>query len=811
MSTLSHKMFVACAVMILVPYYSYTKDCIENISQQKQSNSIVSTEKRLVIVTPSYNNKEWYQRNLDSIFNQHYDNYRVIYIDDCSPDGTGNLVEQYIKEKGQEHRVTLIKNEKRKGVLANHFKTIHMCDDYEIILTLDGDDWFKHDYVLARINEVYQDSNVWATYGQHELYPINKLGQCQEFPFGVMFKNIYREYDWVASQLRTFYAWFFKQIKLEDLLDNGSFFSAAGDLALMFPIIEMTREHCRFIPDIVYVYNVKSPINDFKINVILQKHCEYVLRARKRYEPIEEPPLPSKSHPDKAALVIFSHNNPLQLATLLESIQHYVHGIDDIRVLYTTTNNNSAKAYEKVRATFNTIQFINQASSSLPFKSLLLENVSHDYIMFAHDTVVITEMLDVQQCIKALEKTHGYAFYCTLGKDTNTHNALARSQKIPPLVHINDDIYAWQFATGEYSWRDHHTFSMALYRKDDIVTQFTQMNFDTSHDLEAAWDKIQFDWNKVGLCFEHSKARLIETQLMQEQQHNVARFKPWIHIDFDESMKTDYFSKEIAFTKRMYGLDGTILMDFFRKLYQKNSPLHIKPQQEPKIPKIIHQIWLGSKLPELFMKYTRTWVEHHLDGWEYKLWTDEDVKQLTLHNQEYFDAAQNYALKADILRLELIYQFGGVYVDIDCECLQSLDILHHTYDFYVGIQPLDAYFVQLANGLFGAIPGHPIVQHAIETVKDNWDKRNPSAKAGPIHCTKSFFAVAGKGDTIDIALPATYFYPLGCFDKIIDKEKWIQQGAFSVHYWAKSWMPPQYRTGEFKHIKNEVSEQHWND
>jgi cellulose synthase/poly-beta-1,6-N-acetylglucosamine synthase-like glycosyltransferase len=53
------------------------------------------------IIVPSYNNakSEIYLRNLDSIFMQDYKNYRVVYIDDKSPDKTGDFVNEYIKAK----------------------------------------------------------------------------------------------------------------------------------------------------------------------------------------------------------------------------------------------------------------------------------------------------------------------------------------------------------------------------------------------------------------------------------------------------------------------------------------------------------------------------------------------------------------------------------------------------------------------------------------------------------------------------------------------------------------------------------------
>lgn len=55
-------------------------------------------QKPIVVIVPSYNNRNHYQRNLDSIVLQNYTNYHVIYIDDVSPDGTGALVRSYIQK-----------------------------------------------------------------------------------------------------------------------------------------------------------------------------------------------------------------------------------------------------------------------------------------------------------------------------------------------------------------------------------------------------------------------------------------------------------------------------------------------------------------------------------------------------------------------------------------------------------------------------------------------------------------------------------------------------------------------------------------
>lgn len=265
-----------------------------------------------------------------------------------------------------------------------------------------------------------------------------------------------------------------------------------------------------------------------------------------------------------------------------------------------------------------------------------------------------------------------------------------------------------------------------------------------------------------------------------------------------------------AVTEKIMDIDGTHLYTFFEQLYERNCTL--AAHTDLQIPKIIHQIWLGSPMPEEFEVLQQSWIEYHLDrGWIYKLWTDEDVAQLQLYNQEFYDATDNYGVKSDILRWELLYHFGGVYVDMDYECLHALDELHYTYDFYTALQPLDTSFIQLGAALVGSRTDHPILKHCIETIKDDWHHKGAPKKTGPVHFTKSFYACAGQDGNKDIAFPAFYFYPLGCQQQKYDKSEWIKKGAFAVHWWAKSWMPKQYRPALSRNIDNDLSAKSWND
>lgn len=245
------------------------------------SSNTVITEKSIVVVIPSRNNEMWCEKNLISVFSQKYTNYRIILIDDCSTDQTMSISKNCINKHEQQFRTTVISNKTRKGALHNLYDAIHSCSSNEIILMLDGDDWLKNDFVLETINNVYKDSNVWLTWGQFE-YHTGEIGISRPLPQEIIKQNNYRNYYWVTSHLRTCYAKLFKQIKKEDLMYKGLFLEYAWDLAIMYPMLEMSQYHSKFIPDILYVYNRIDRI-DSKQTLDYACECDRYVRSLPKY------------------------------------------------------------------------------------------------------------------------------------------------------------------------------------------------------------------------------------------------------------------------------------------------------------------------------------------------------------------------------------------------------------------------------------------------------------------------------------------------------------------------------------------------
>ena len=250
-------------------------------------NQEAPNEKSFVIVIPSHNNSDWYQKNLDSVFNQRYTNFRIIYISDGSTDGTAELVENYVKQWGQDHRFTLIKNLERHGALSCICRAIFSCEKNEIIVDLDGNDWLAHDQVLSILNRTYEDPDVWMTYGQFMFFPEYARGFASQVPKEIIEKNKFRSHGGAITHLKTFYAGLFHLIKKQDFLYENAFIPEAYDLAYIIPIAELAGRHSKFIPHVLSIYNRSHPLNLNKKPSWLEEEMDKYIRSLEKYEPLE--------------------------------------------------------------------------------------------------------------------------------------------------------------------------------------------------------------------------------------------------------------------------------------------------------------------------------------------------------------------------------------------------------------------------------------------------------------------------------------------------------------------------------------------
>lgn len=254
-------------------------------------------------------------------------------------------------------------------------------------------------------------------------------------------------------------------------------------------------------------------------------------------------------------------------------------------------------------------------------------------------------------------------------------------------------------------------------------------------------------------------------------------------VDFDVSLQTEQYSQVVNVPWRAE------IYRILKLLYEAYKPAYITPSNQLKIPKKIHQIWLGSPFPEEYKAFQQSWITHNPD-WEYILWTETEVNAMPMQNRQLYDAATNYGEKSDIARYEILYQHGGLYVDTDFECLKPMLTFHYLYDFYIGIQPLDTNIMQLGVGIIGAAREHPLLKIAIDSLPHS-KTRQVIARTGPLYFTDIFCSHAFKVPGINIAMPPTYFYPRGYTQSVDDRTTWIRPESYAVHHWAGSWLKPE--------------------
>jgi mannosyltransferase OCH1-like enzyme len=277
--------------------------------------------------------------------------------------------------------------------------------------------------------------------------------------------------------------------------------------------------------------------------------------------------------------------------------------------------------------------------------------------------------------------------------------------------------------------------------------------------------------------------------------------------DFKASMLRET-SDRAAYAERqaLYDSANSKFVKIFEENYRNN--IHEFQNEESscyRIPPIVHQIWLGSEVPEKYRAWMESWME--IRGWKYMLWTDEEVRNFQMQNRDLFELSENWGEKSDIFRLEVLFKYGGVYVDTDFECIrpECFEKLHKGFDFYIGFEPLEHGFIgkfnmfKMCNALIGAIPDHPLIKDLVENMRANFlayrRHAGPIGTTGPGYLTRIICEyVENRMDSYrNMYFPTTFFYPFSA----IDIERFnpdlpcsfpIFLETLGIHYWNMSWV-----------------------
>lgn len=423
-------------------------------------------EKPMVVVICSYNNEQWVEKNL-SVYDQNYSNYRVLYVDDCSSDGTYQKVITLVEQKNQQHRTTVIHNENRRGPMANWYTAIHSCQDDEIIIQLDGDDWLYHPNVLAYINRLYSYEDIWMTYGQFIEYPSNIIGYEYSKPFSeeIIKNNSFRKVENLPmSHLRTCYAWLFKNIKIEDCLYEDNFYQMTCDKLICACTIELTgrRHKCIKIP--LYVYNNRNPLSEHRISSELQAKLARHILSQKPYQPLQE-----KTSFDDI------YNKRDKVLCIYFKSQHAVNAISD-----TPSDQNLNIFVKDLSMSGNDANDESYMINRKDLKQKLLNVLNATdcaYILLANDDIVQEKFSELSIWLDFLKKTQVDIFFAAINGDELPIYLLKNNKLLH--IHFTEPIYGTYMKNFE-SIKDLLKIDFYLFNKD-ILNKFLRTGFDINN------------------------------------------------------------------------------------------------------------------------------------------------------------------------------------------------------------------------------------------------------------------------------------------------------------------------------------------
>jgi hypothetical protein len=106
------------------------------------------------------------------------------------------------------------------------------------------------------------------------------------------------------------------------------------------------------------------------------------------------------------------------------------------------------------------------------------------------------------------------------------------------------------------------------------------------------------------------------------------------------------------------------------------------------VPRVLHVSWATQALPAFAQTYLETWRAHH-PTWRVARWTDATMRDLVRRRFpgriDAYDAFPSAVNRADVFRYMVLFEIGGVYVDLDVEALRSIEpLLYHVTEGGLG-------------------------------------------------------------------------------------------------------------------------------
>lgn len=228
-------------------------------------------------------------------------------------------------------------------------------------------------------------------------------------------------------------------------------------------------------------------------------------------------------------------------------------------------------------------------------------------------------------------------------------------------------------------------------------------------------------------------------------------------------------------------------------------PSNLSAYESIQIPRIIHYCWFGGeKIPTQYKKWMESWKRHCPD-YEIIEWNERNYD---VHKNRYISQAyesKKWAFVSDYLRIDIIGEYGGVYLDTDVELIQNLDELLMN-DAFCGFESYD--YVNYGSG-FGARKNNAIVNEIREYCENREFVRGDGSfdqTTSPIIQTeimlKHGLKCNGEFQVVDgmAVYPSRVLCGMSPHSFRIEKDL---TDTYAIHHFSGSWVEDKKGKGEF--------------
>ena len=432
---------------------------------------------RFIILIGSYNNEAWVSFNLDSILAQTYKNFKVVYYNAASIDKTYQIAKTYA-DKDSRINLQTTPDRRLKTWFFENSTQMEEIRDNDIICVLDGDDFLANEEVLNYLNEVYNQTNCWMTYGgmivwngekTTEPFPQNSVP-----PQMVFDQKLYRQDLWRYSHMRTCRGFLWKKLTREDFVSKyDDNYMSMCDLCTVYPFLEMCPANKIFrVEQSIYILNTSKDNGCRSYSELQGKNLGEIYEKEIRTRPVRKEleivtptlagGLGNQMFEIAAAASLAKDNNAL----LLVNPNEHILPNQGQNINTYVTNVFDKVAFDNKPPTTNVYNWESMAYKPIPYvPNVKLGGHYQSYKYFDHNRDYIRELLTNKLCLMEL------------GFNYHTSDTVA--------VHVR---------RGDYKkFPDHHPMQSAEYYKNAVSKSKCSEIYVFSDDVDWCKQNLVFD------------------------------------------------------------------------------------------------------------------------------------------------------------------------------------------------------------------------------------------------------------------------------------------------------------------------------